>query len=71
MEKDYKCPKCGCEMISLKDFEVFEAQVDGQCAVIEWRVGTCYKCHAKIEWEEVYIFAGYRNIEIIDENGAE
>ena len=67
MEKELKCPKCGCEKLNITDiYDIEGAYVEGENALIERCIGLCRNCHAELQWDQVYKFSGFCDMESVD-----
>ena len=61
MQKELKCPKCGGTHIEEDDcFETFRG---GNNTFKECFCGHCETCGTDLQWEKVYKFMGYDEIE--------
>lgn len=67
MEKELKCPKCGCEKINITDiYDIEGAYIEGENALVERCIGLCRNCHTELQWDQVYKFSGFRDVESVE-----
>lgn len=65
---DLKCPNCGSDRIHFEDvYDIESIEIEGEESIASLCVGVCRKCGTYIQWQQVYKFAGVRDIETIEE----
>lgn len=60
MIKELKCPKCGSSFI--EEYDCYNTY-EGADTYKELFCGQCANCGAELQWERVFEFIGYDNIE--------
>lgn len=61
MTKELKCPKCGSSFVD--EYDCYETIFGEGDTFKELFSGYCMDCGAELQWERVYEFVGYDNIE--------
>lgn len=61
VEKQLKCPHCGSAEIEEDDCINTEYN---STTIAKRLCGRCTNCEALLEWEEVFVFSNYQNVEI-------
>ena len=65
MENILTCPACGSAYTSAED--TLDSYTGEDNTIVCWSIGHCYNCGRDFEFESVYEFAKYRNIELTEE----
>ena len=65
MEKKLICPACGSANTIVE--ETLDSYTGENDSIICWCIGHCLNCFRDFEFESVYKFAGYRNVELTEE----
>lgn len=61
MQKELKCPKCGSAAVALDDcYDTIHGEGN---TIKELMCGHCANCGADLQWEKVYQFVGYDEME--------
>ena len=65
MENILTCPACSSVYTEIEEtIDSFTGEGD---SIVCWCIGRCMKCYRNFEFESVYKFAEYRNIELTEE----
>ena len=62
MELDFGCPFCGQKKVVCDD--CIDTYTGGTHDIINFCVGHCTNCGKDVQFEEVFTFIKYRNIEL-------
>ena len=62
MELDFGCPFCGQKKVVCDD--CIDTYTSNMNDLINFCVGHCTNCGKNVQYEEVYTFIKYRNIEL-------
>ena len=65
---ELKCPNCGSDRIHSEDvYDIESVEIEGEEGIADLCIGVCRKCGIHLQWEQVYKFVGFRDIESIEE----
>lgn len=62
-----KCSYCGSDRIDCEDiYDIESVEVEGKEGLADLCLGVCRNCGKHLQWERVFKFVGFRDIESIE-----